>query len=47
MKVDYDKNDQRYVISFGSSMGCYISFAKVYLKVVLDMVHLSKKDKKG
>ena len=37
-------NDRRDLLSFGSSMGCYLSLAKVYLEVAFDIVHLSKKD---
>ena len=39
------KNDLREVLSFGSSMGCYLSLAQVYLEVACGVVHLSKKDK--
>ena len=38
------KNDQRDVLSFGSSMGCYLSLAQVYLLVACEVVHFSKKD---
>ena len=37
------KNDQRDVLSFGSSMGCYLSLALVYLEVACEVVSLSKK----
>ena len=33
------------ILSFGSSMGFYVSLALVYLEVSCDIVHLSKKDK--
>ena len=39
------KNDQREVLSLGSSMGCHLGLAQVYLEVACDVVHLSKKDK--
>ena len=39
------KNDQREVLSFGSSMGCYLSLAQVFLEVACGMVHLSNEDK--
>ena len=32
------------VLSFSSSMGCYLRLALMYLEVVCDVVHLSKKD---
>ena len=38
------KNDKRDMLSFGSSMGCYLSLALVYLEVTCELVHLSKKD---
>ena len=38
------KNDQRYVLSFGSRMGCYLILALIYLEVACDVVHLHKKD---
>ena len=38
------KNDQRDVLSFGTSMGCYLSLALVYMEVDCEVVHLSKKD---
>ena len=38
------KNHQREILSFGSSMGCYLSLAQVYLEVVSEVVHLNKKD---
>ena len=37
-------NDRRDLLSFGSSMGCYLSLAQVYLEVACKVVHLSKKD---
>ena len=37
------KNDQREVLSFGSSMGCYHSLAKGYLEVACEIVHNIKK----
>ena len=37
------KNDQREALSFGSSMGCNVSLAQVYLDVACDVVNLSKK----
>ena len=40
------KNDQREILRYGSSMGCYLSFAQVYLEVACGIVHLSKKDEK-
>ena len=39
------KNDQREVLTFGSSMGCYLRLAHVFLEVACDMVHRSKKEK--
>ena len=41
------KYDKREVLNFGSSTGCYIKYAQVYLEVACDMVYLSKKDKNG
>ena len=38
------KNDQREVLIFGSSMGCYFGLAQVYLEVACEVVHLNKKD---
>ena len=38
------QNDQREVFSFGSSMGCYLSFVQVYLEVAYETVHFSKQD---
>ena len=40
------KDDQREVLSFGSSMGFYLSLAQIYFKVASEVVHMSKKDKK-
>ena len=39
------RNDQREVFSFGSSMGCYLSLAQVFLEVACGMVNLSNEDK--
>ena len=39
------KNDQKEVLSFGSSMGCYLILEQVYLEVVCGIVRLSKKEK--
>ena len=38
------KNDQRDVLKFGSSMGCYLSLAQGHLEVACEIVHNSKKD---
>ena len=37
-------NDQRDVLRFCNSMGCYLSVELVYLEVDCDVVNLSKKD---
>ena len=44
MNVNNDQDDQREVLSFCSSMGCYLSLAQVYLEVACEVVLLSKKD---
>ena len=41
------KCDHREVLSFLSSMGCYLSLEQIYLEVYFDIVHGSKKDIKG
>ena len=38
------KNNQRELPRFGSSMGCYLSLAQVYLEVACEVVHFSKKE---
>ena len=38
------KNDQREVLSFGSSQGCYLSLGQIYLEVACEVLNLSKKD---
>ena len=38
------KYDQSEVLSFGSSMGCYLSLTQGYLEVACYVVHNDKKD---
>ena len=44
MSVDYDQDDQTYLLSFSSRNGYYLSHGQEYLELSFEVVRLSKKD---